>query len=367
MRLKNEALVGMVVTAGMVVLAIGAYWMTGRPWSGGQREVTAAFRDVGLLSPGNRVKMRGVTVGRVEEVTLLPGSEGVAVEMTLTDGLTLPSDVGVVLAAESFFGDWQAEIVSRSQYPDLEFVDIPGTEKTVIPGAAIPDITELTAVAARIAGSIDTLSARVQIAFTVETAERIRETIFNVRDISEQFKGFVTQQTRTYDEVSRNVLQSTANIRDATRTVEQTAQNLGGAITPADLQQIMGNARTASENLRTFSVQLNSAAVGVPGLVARADTTLLSIGRTTEGVNVTLQGLQPVIAELQPTLVEARNALATLQRAAALIEEGDGTLGRLIADPALYEETQRAIVTLRRLLADLQQNPGKYIGQVKVF
>lgn len=365
MRLKNEALVGMVVTAGMVVLAIGAYWMTGRPWGGGQVEIAAAFRDVGLLSPGNRVKMRGVTVGRVETVTLLPGSEGVAVQMSLTDGLTLPRDVGVVLAAESFFGDWQAEIVSRSQYPDLEFVDIP--QGDYLPGAAIPDITELTAVAARIAGSIDTLSARVQIAFTVETAERIRETIFNVRDISEQFKGFVTQQTRTYDEVSRNVLQSTANIRDATRTVEQTAQNLGGAITPADLQQIMGNARQASENLRDFSVQLNSAAVGVPGLVARADTTLLSIGRTADGVNVTLQGLQPVIAELQPTLVEARNALATLQRAAALIEEGDGTLGRLIADPALYEETQRAIVTLRRLLADLQQNPGKYIGQVKVF
>ena len=59
--------------------------------------------------------------------------------------------------------------------------------------------------------------------------------------------------------------------------------------------------------------------------------------------------------------------MATLQRAAALIEQGNGTLGRLMADPALYEETQAAIATLRRILADLQANPAKYIGAVKVF
>ena len=33
----------------------------------------------------------------------------------------------------------------------------------------------------------------------------------------------------------------------------------------------------------------------------------------------------------------------------------------------LFEETQRAIVTLRRLLADIQQNPAKYVGEVQLF
>jgi phospholipid/cholesterol/gamma-HCH transport system substrate-binding protein len=65
--------------------------------------------------------------------------------------------------------------------------------------------------------------------------------------------------------------------------------------------------------------------------------------------------------------VEARQAIATLQRAAAKIEEGQGTLGRLMEDPALYEETQRAVATLRRLLADIQANPAKYVGQLKLF
>jgi hypothetical protein len=70
---------------------------------------------------------------------------------------------------------------------------------------------------------------------------------------------------------------------------------------------------------------------------------------------------------LPPTIAEARAAMTTLNQAMQKINEGNGTMGRLLADPALYEETQRAIVTLHRLLADIQQNPAKYIGQLQVF
>ncbi len=77
--------------------------------------------------------------------------------------------------------------------------------------------------------------------------------------------------------------------------------------------------------------------------------------------------LEPQIQEVGPTIVEARAALATLRRAAERIEQGEGTLGRLMEDPALYEETQAAIATLRRVLADLQANPARYIGEVRIF
>jgi phospholipid/cholesterol/gamma-HCH transport system substrate-binding protein len=367
MRFKNEVVVGMVVTAALVTVAIGAYFLTGRPWGGGNRELRAAFRDVGLLNAGNRVKYRGVTIGRVEEVQLLPRGDGVAVKMSLQSEVPFPRDAGVVLSAESFFGDWQAEIVSRSspQYKDLEWVEV--REPNVLPGAALPDITELTAVAGRIAGSLDTLSYRVRLAFTEETALDIRKTIENVSEVSDKLEGFIDKQTRTYDAVGQNVLASTANIREATATARQAAGSIQGAIDRGDIQAILGNARQSSENLRLFSEQLNSAAGGIPGLMARADTTLASFGRTADQAGAAIEGLRPALDSLAPTLNDARAAIQTLNRAAAKIEEGNGTLGRLIADPALYEETQRAIVTLRRLLADLQQNPGKYIGEVKVF
>jgi phospholipid/cholesterol/gamma-HCH transport system substrate-binding protein len=58
--------------------------------------------------------------------------------------------------------------------------------------------------------------------------------------------------------------------------------------------------------------------------------------------------------------------MATLQRAAERLENGDGTLGRLMEDPALYEEMQASIASLRRLMADVQANPSRYLRNVRV-
>jgi phospholipid/cholesterol/gamma-HCH transport system substrate-binding protein len=59
--------------------------------------------------------------------------------------------------------------------------------------------------------------------------------------------------------------------------------------------------------------------------------------------------------------------MSTLNQAMQKINEGNGKLGRLLTDPTLYEETQCAVDTLRRVLTDIQQNPGRYIGELQVF
>jgi hypothetical protein len=68
-----------------------------------------------------------------------------------------------------------------------------------------------------------------------------------------------------------------------------------------------------------------------------------------------------------PTIAEVRAAMSTLNQAMQKINEGNGKLGRLLTDPTLYEETQCAVDTLRRVLTDIQQNPGRYIGELQVF
>jgi phospholipid/cholesterol/gamma-HCH transport system substrate-binding protein len=365
MRLKNEVVVGLVVILGIVVLVISSYWLSGRPWARAEQEIVAIFREVGQLRPGNPVVYRGVSVGRVTRIDLSPDGRGVYVAMAVDPDVVLQPDAAVVLSPQSLFGDWQAQIASRQRFPELEFTFT--TREDVLPGAALPDISELTAVAARIAGDIQTLSQRVELAFTEETAIKIRETIENVQEMSEQLTGFVGQQTRIYQDVSTNVLGATENIRQATQRVERVVGEFEGSIQGGEIQQVLTNVRLASENLVALSVQMQGATAGVPGLLARADTALVGFGSITRDVQVTLQGLQPQIAEIGPTIVQARSALATLQLAAERIEQGNGTLGRLMEDPALYEETQAAIATLRRLMADVQANPARYIRNVRVF
>ncbi|MEX2584688.1 MAG: MlaD family protein [Gemmatimonadota bacterium] len=366
MKLKNEVVVGMVVVASLVVAVIAAFWLSGRVWGEEQLEVTAVFREVGELRQGNPVKFRGVQVGRVTDIGLGDTGQGVLVLMEISPDVVLPPDPAVLLAPASLFGDWQASIVSRSGYPELEFTAAIGDG--VLPGSTLPDITQLTAVGARIAEDLETLADRVEVAFTEETAIAIRETIENVQAMSEQLTGFVDQQTQTYRDVSQSVLVATDNITQTTARFDRVAGQVESAFTEGgQVQQILANAEQASQNLEDLSRRIDDATTGIPDLVARADSTVGDLGQLATSAATLLDTLEPQVEQLGPTLAEAREALAVVQRAAARIESGEGTLGRLLEDPALYEETQAAISTLRRILADLQANPARYIGEVRIF
>jgi phospholipid/cholesterol/gamma-HCH transport system substrate-binding protein len=358
MRLKNEAMVGAVVLLGLLVIVFGAFWLSGRPWAEQQAQVVAIFREVGELRPGNPLVYRGVQVGRVRQIELVPSGTAVLVTMELRPDVQLPPDPGIVLAPQSLFGDWQAQLVSKQAFSDLEFT--PSPDPGILPGTALPDISQLTAVAARIAGDIESLAGRIEIAFTEETARNIARTVENVQEISAQLGGFVDAQTVRFDEVARNALSASSNIERTTARVDRVATQVEEAVAQGDIQSILANARQASESLRDLGVQLQDATVGVPALIARADTTLI-------GISGMITGLGPTTAEIGPTIVQARESIATLQRILARVEEGEGTISRLLEDPALYEETQRAIATLRRILADIQENPGRYIGEVRIF
>ena len=360
MRLKNEVLVGLVVLGAMILLVIGAFWLSNKPWGQQQRDMVAIFREVGELREGNPVKYRGVQVGRVTAIKLAAQGEGVLVNMQLDPTVDMPPQPAVVLAPASLFGDWQASIITMSAMPDLEFTT--SRRGGTLPGATLPDITQLTAVGARIADDLQILSERVQLAFTEETALDIRRTIENVQEMSEQLSGFVNQQTQTYAGVSRNVLAATQNIEQATQTVTRVAEGV-----EQEIPAIVANARAASQNLEELSTGLQGATQGVPGMVARADTTLANFGRLAASADQVLQTIQPQIQELGPTLVEARQAMSSLQSLLAGLQQGDGTLGRLANDPALYEEMQAAIQTLRRVMADVQANPARYVGALKIF
>jgi phospholipid/cholesterol/gamma-HCH transport system substrate-binding protein len=364
--MKNEVTVGVVVVLGILLFVVGAVWLSNQTFGEEQVEVAGIFRQVGELREGNPVKYRGVDVGRVTSIQLGEAGTGVVVTMLVNPNVVPPPNAAVLLAPASLFGDWQAAIVDQTAYPELEFTESQSGD--ILPGATLPDITELTAVGTQIADNLQTLSQRVELAFTEETAIKLRQTIDNVQAISEQLTGFVDQQTQTYRDVSENVLVATENITTTTARVGRIAEDVGAAFSPdGQVQQILANAQQASVNLERLSVRLEEATSGVPALVARTDTTLAELGGLASSASAVLESLEPQVAEVGPTMVELRETLAVVQRAMGRLESGDGTLGRLIDDPALFEETQAAIATLRRILADIQANPARYIGEVRIF
>jgi hypothetical protein len=179
----------------------------------------ARFREVGQLLEGSTVKYRGVPIGRVERIELERGGGAVIVTMSVDGEIPLPPDPAVILAPESMFGDWQAEIVTRGTFPSYAFTE--ATEQGMMPGYSLPDMSRLTAVADEIARNLATISTRFEEAFTTETADNIRIAIENIQEVSSELATLVGSQQAALEEVARNLERTSEAAGQAAVTMQR--------------------------------------------------------------------------------------------------------------------------------------------------
>ncbi len=324
MERRREALVGLVVILGIAVAVVGTIWLQGG-LGRDMVEVRAATANVGQLVAGAAVKFRGVSVGHVDAVTVTPNGEAVMVHMSVRPDLVLPPNAVVLLAPESVFGDWQAEILARSDL-DLPYLeDYP--EDGVLPGAALPDFSRLTATADEIAHNLTVISERFQIAFTEETALHVRSAIENIGEVSDGLSEIIAQQEARFEDLAEGVNASAAELGAAARVARIAFERIDSIIMNAGAATMAADASATLSNLRSLTEELNTSLSDMRSAAQRADTTF---------------------ARLDALLVAA--------------ESGDGSVGKLLGDPALADGAIEAVQELRALLADIQENPRRYLS-----
>ncbi len=329
MKRRNDVVVGGVILGAILLIVFGTIFLRGTVFGAEEQEIRARFRNIGAVLKGNDVKLRGVPIGRVETVSLEEDGDAVLITMTISADVRLPEDPVVVLSAESFFGDWQAQILPRASYPNYDYLESPTAD--VLPGYSMPDISELTAVGDEIAQNLRTISDRFELAFTEETALNIRRVVENVQTASEQLTAMLASQETAIQEVAGNLRQTSQTLGETAETVRRTFSEVEGAIGSGRLGSIVDNVETTTARTDTLTARLLEMAEDLQRAAAQADTTLAAVG-----------------------------SLATS------IEEGQGTLGLLMQDSTLYLSIIEVNTELQALLVDLQRNPRKYIN-LRVF
>lgn len=90
-------------------------------------ELTASFRSAEGVGVGTDVRMAGVRIGSVTEMTLNPETFRADLRLSLIDGLSLPEDSAISVSAEGLLGGTYLEILPG------------GSPFELPPGAAIED------------------------------------------------------------------------------------------------------------------------------------------------------------------------------------------------------------------------------------
>lgn len=327
---RREIQVGAVIILALAVAVFGTLWLQGTNWGRPSIEVHVLLRDVAQLAEGNAVKLRGVQIGKVDVIAVEPAGEAVRLTLLLDQAVALPADAVVIVAPESLFGDWQAEIVGRDQYPGFAYYDVPESavpgQIRVLGGYALPELSRLTASAEQISDNLAVLSERFEVAFNDETAVSLAQAIDNMEAISQEIRELVVQQSEIALSLTSNADSALAEIEEASRSARQSFQRINSVLTDVQIDSIVTSFRMATANIRDIG-----------------------------------QNLREPSADLSSTLARADSAFARLDRLAAGVEAGEGALGRLMADSTLAVRAEGVLGQLDLLLQDLRENPRRYV------
>jgi len=332
---ENEFAVGLAVIVAFAVVVSGALWLSNVHLGSTEAARTARFRTVGGLSVGNPVVLRGVRVGRVEQIRLAPGG-WVEADLKVYSGVALPERPAVIAASASLFGEWAASLVSLDQLPNDPNVRAAIAEAQAVggtrwPGATLPDIGQLTAQASRIATDIATVSSRVQSAFDSEAVNDLRRSIRDFGQIADRLVKVTNEQADVIGSVGSNLKTTSDALGRASSNLQNTLGRVDSATNQGQLAAILNNTAAASHDVRQASQDVRD--------------------------------LMDAAHRNQESLVRVLVAADTVM---SRIANRSGTLGLLVADSTLYRETTLTMIQLRQLLSDIQANPRKYF-QFSVF
>jgi phospholipid/cholesterol/gamma-HCH transport system substrate-binding protein len=150
------------------------------------------------------------------------------------------------------------------------------------------------------------------------------------------------------------------------------AQRLTGDTTRALLHAALEGAGATSRSMAALSAELQA-------LIAaqRESLSLFSQTATTIAQNVevatrpdSLSALRDQVTQVSLTLVEVLGRLdttvASFASLAGSLQNGEGSAGMLMRDPALYTRTASLLESMEELMRDFKANPKRYIN-VSVF
>ena len=248
MKTRDEVLVGLVVTAAIVVSVLGSLWLARGGLSKGY-PLYAKFPWGAGLKQGQPVLLVGVSVGYVDEVDL--HQDGTLVTtLRIQKNYKVPATSTASVIPNGIFGD-MAVALTPSRPDPRSF----GPGDTVPIGPSTPGISALTGNADSVIRSVNAVTSALEREMVAGGGIRdLRNTIAATNRLVNDFSAIAAEQ-------SRQLSATMASLRRAS-----------GAIDPAKVDSTVRNIRDASANMAELSSQLKETSGKLDGILAKVDS-----------------------------------------------------------------------------------------------
>ncbi len=281
MKTRDEVLVGLVVTAAIIVTVLGSLWLARGGLSKGY-PLYAKFPWGAGLKQGQPVWLVGVSVGYVDNVDL--HQDGTLITtLRIQKNYKVPVTSSAAVVPNGIFGDMA--IALTPSRPDPRAFK-PGD--TVPIGPPTPGIAELTSKADSAMRSVNLITTALQHELIATGGIRdMRNTIAATNRLVNDFAAIAAEQ-------SRQLSATMTSLRRAT-----------GAIDPAKVDSTIKNFRTASANMAEMSAELKQTSGKLDLILAKVDSgpgsaaKLLNDPGAYNDVRALLQRMDSLIADIK--------------------------------------------------------------------
>jgi phospholipid/cholesterol/gamma-HCH transport system substrate-binding protein len=306
LKMSNEVKVGITVLLAFLVAIVGFRFMRDVPIFRQTLEITTSFDRGDGISQGSIVYVKGVKVGSVRTVRLTPENQ-VRVAMRL-DGSTQISKGSIAHLTSLGIVEGKSIVIQLGDSDEMvEFGD-------EIEGVYVESITEVL-------------------------GSRGDEIAGDVSESLSELNIFLRQLNATFDDEARNSLDET--LLNASKATQQIASILENKQDDID--------RAISSGARMLS-QLDTLATDNR---ARVDSIMTS--------------LESNINELEGLRLEMETATSNLNLILEKINNGDGTLGKLVNDPSMYDNLDELTIEIKNLVKGINENPGRYLRHMSII
>jgi ABC-type transporter Mla subunit MlaD len=306
LNISNELKVALTILVALVAAFLGYRVMNDLPLFRQSTVVYSYFERTDGLTPGNYVYVNGVKVGSVKRLELGKG-DSVRVTMTFDLGVEIPENSVAYLESSGLL-DEKAIIVERGDSP--QNIEYGGYLDGVYRG-----------------GMMETLKQEGE-----ALSEDISESFEQLNKLLAQLNNMLTDETKgQVDTVLKNIESTTEEVATIFRKKR------------SDLEMSIEHAQKFLANVDTVSM------------------------RNKERVDSVLTGLDRSLTELEMLTRDLNQTNAELNQILTKINNGEGSFGKFVNDPSLYNNLDSLSAEMKLLIKNINEKPGEYLKHMRLI
>ena len=306
MKYSNELKVGSTIVVATIIFILGVRYFEDLPLFRGTHNLETELENASGLIAGNPVRVRGVSVGSVDEVFINPETGGVRVLFHVDSSLPVPEGTETTVSGVDALGvvrmDLELGPPGNPLIPDGGFV--PSKQGGDLMGALAERAPELLDEVDAVMAQLGSVLGESEEMLASPQSD-LRLTLMSARRSMDALDGLLRSQ------------------RDRLASV---------------LANVDGTTGQLNTFLETNSDSLSAAVTALNGTLRRLDASLAQLDGTTRGLDELL----------------------------GKINRGEGTLGLLVNDDSMYHRTDSLLTAVHTLLLDFQENPGRYLKEMRL-